>query len=140
MWWARYFVREDPGARPSVLVGQVAAEIAFNHNKHLRPEFLASSFGELGTAMTQLGFAPIRPRRLSIADYRLVGARYCSIGSSMAAQIRLAGGAGRSYTLYELRADEPFESIEEADLEIDGVGVSLWRESGLLIALARSRE
>ena len=91
---------------PSV-ANRVASEIVMNHNKQLPLEFLVPEFSDLCTAMSKLGFTPFRPQRLTDTHYELVGARYCSIGGSNAALIRLKDDAGHVLTLYEFRMDNP---------------------------------
>ena len=54
----------------------------------------------------------------------------------MTSQIRLTDGAGVVYTLYEFRDDSSFADIDIARLDIDGVRVMLWRESGMVMGLA----
>ncbi len=126
-----------PFFNPSTaLAHQVASEIAANHRKQLRPEFVVQSFADLHDVMPQLDFSPVRPQRVLGAGYKLVGARYCSICKLIAVQIRLRDGAGQAYTLYEFRGHESLESIREQSLEIDGVRISIWREAGLIMGLA----
>lgn len=114
---------------------QVAAEIALNHGKQLAIEVPADSFGELAAAMPKLGFAPIRAQQLSKSRYALVGARYCSIGGSIAVQVRLIH-EGRAYTLYQWRDDPAFALMRERSVDVEGVRVVLWREGGLIMGLA----
>lgn len=124
---------------PSALDRQVAAEIALNHNKQLSPEFETADMAELRTSMDKLDFAPVDPQRLQDGDYFLVGARYCSIGSTLAVQLRMTDDLGRPYTLYQFRDSEAFADLTAATLDVDGVRVTLWRESGLVLGLAQPR-
>ncbi|MEE9128897.1 MAG: hypothetical protein V3T84_02685 [Phycisphaerales bacterium] len=124
--------------RVPTIASRVASEIALNHNKQLPPEFLVTEFSDLCAAMSKLGFTPVRPQRFTDAQYELVGARYCSIGGSNAALIQLRDDAGRVLTLYEFREEKSFESIHEADLDVNGVRVILWREADLIMGLAGS--
>ena len=48
----------------------------------------------------------------------------------------LKDDAGRVLTLYEFRENKSFESIHEADLDVNGVRVILWREADLIMGLA----
>ena len=118
-------------------VGVLAAEIALNHHKALALDVETPSYDELRQAMPQLDFTPVAPDSLHGSAYELLGARYCSIGGSIAAQLRLRDASGRRATLYELRAPEIARGIERAETEVDGLRVSLWREGGLLLGLAR---
>ncbi len=123
---------KSPGSR----IRRIAAEIALNHHKQLPPEVLVETFLELRDALPALGFPPVRPRSKEFGDLDLVGARYCSITGRKAAQIRLTDGAGVVYTLYEFRDDSSLADIDIARLDIDGVRVTLWRESGMVMGLA----
>jgi hypothetical protein len=124
---------------PSALDRQVAAEIALNHNKQLRLEYETVDMAELRTAMDKLDFAPVDPQRLQDGGYFLVGARYSSIGATLAVQLRMTDDLGRPYTLYQFRDGEAFADLTETTLDVDGVRVILWRESGLVLALAQPR-
>ena len=115
----------------------VAAEIALNHNKQLEPEFLAAEFGGLHGAMPKLDFAPVEPRRLRNEGHRLAGARYCSVGGRIAAQIRLVDARGRNLTLYQFRAGDRYDRLTTSDFDFDGVRVTIWQEAGLVMGLAR---
>lgn len=125
--------------RPSALAREVAAEVALNHNKQFKPEFETVDMAELRTSMDKLDFAPVDPQRLEEGSYFLVGARYCSVGSAIAVQLRLTDDLGRPYTLYQFRDSKAFADLTESTLDVDGVRVTLWRESGLVLSLAQPR-
>ena len=118
---------------------KAAAEIAYNHNKNLDVEFQAASFRDLQKPLARLDFQLAAPARMQAEGLRLIGARYCSVGGHIAAQIRLAGPEGRRLTLYQFRPGTDYEGLSEAGIEseIDGVRVVVWREAGLVMGLAR---
>ncbi len=115
----------------------VASEIALNHHKALELDVEVDGFEELAGAMPLLDFSPMAPGAIATEGYRLLGARYCSIGGSIAAQIRLVDSGGVRATLYELRESGHAGLVDHADTEVDGLRVRLWREGGLLMGLAR---
>lgn len=116
----------------------VAAEIALNHNKQLEPEIRTNDYGAIKPGMPKLDFNPAAPDAVLAMDAELVGARYCSIGRDIAAQLRLEGDANETMTLYQLRGSDAPRDLETSRFDIDGVRVTLWREDGLLMGLAES--
>ena len=127
------------GRRAAELADRIAGEIALNHNKLLQPEVFTGSFAQLRGGLPLLDFELVKPRRAGVAELRLVGGRYCSVTEVIAAQIRLTDERGTAYTLYEFRAGRAFASIEETQLDVDGVRVTLWREGGIVMGLAEPR-
>jgi len=115
---------------------QIAREVALNHRKGFAPEVRAASFTELGAAMAKLDFQPLRPTKPGFDGLRLVGGRYCSIGDCIAVQATVTMPDGRRGTLYEVRPDARLARIGDAEFNIDGLRVRLWREGGLLLVLA----
>ncbi|MBI5209236.1 MAG: hypothetical protein HY927_04595 [Elusimicrobia bacterium] len=124
----------DRGA--SALAQAVAAEIARNHNKRLNVEFRAAAFDALERQMGKLEFSLLEPLRVKQRGLRLIGARYCSIQGQPAAQLRLQDKDGRPCTLYESAAVPALAGVPETQVEVNGVRVELWQESGLLMGLA----
>ncbi len=122
------------------LARSVAAEISLNHHKSLEPEFRSEDFAELGARMDRLGFTLVRPARIAESGAQLVGARYCSLGGWPAAQVQLRDDRDRRQTLYEVPLTGDLERVKGGAFEIDGLGVTLWREKGLLVGWARPLE
>jgi len=114
----------------------VAREIARNHRKHLDIEFVSASYAEVGARMPRLDFQVAEPRGPQAEGLRLVGARYCSLRGCIAAQLRLVGADGRSYTLYEVRDGPAFDGVQPARIDVEAVAVHIWREGGLVLGLA----
>lgn len=115
---------------------EVAREIARNHTKQLDPEFLSESYAEIGARMPRLDFRVAEPRGPQAEGLRLLGARYCSLRGCIAAQLRLVGTDGLSYTLYEVRDGPAFDGVEPARIEVGAVAVRIWREGDLVLGLA----
>jgi hypothetical protein len=119
---------------------EVAREIARNHEKQLDPEFVSASYAEIRARMPRLDFDVAEPRGPRMKGLRLVGARYCSLRGYIAAQLRLVGEEGRLHTLYEVRDGPAFDDIDPARIEVGGVAVDIWREGGLVLGLAATRD
>ena len=114
----------------------VAAEIALNHQKRFEIDYFSSDIADLNKDMTQLDFALVQPSGLK--DYKLVGARYCTIGDAIAAQLLLTKGqdAG-AYTLYQFRSSTPLALSEAVTMDVQDVRVTLWSEGALILGLAQ---
>jgi hypothetical protein len=114
-------------------------EIARNHARDLEPEFRTTSYEELARRMDRLDFEVRPAARLADRGFRLVGARYCSLGGRIAAQLRVIDEGGRKLTLYLVRAVRPIEEgqqIEEGRRTHNGVSVETWQVGDLIYGLA----
>lgn len=114
----------------------VAAEIALNHAKQFDSEFFPSSIPSLTQSMALLDFAPVYPQRLLLKKYNVDGARYCTIDSSIAVQVRLKDEAQQAYTLYEFRGPDSLQIEGEEVIAVGGIQVTLWQEGGVTMGLA----
>lgn len=119
----------------------VAAEIALNHAKQFDSEFFPASIPSLAHSMALLDFAPVAPRRMQLETYSVDGARYCTIDSSIAVQVRLQDEAQHTYTLYEFRGPDSLQIEGEEVIAVGDIEVTLWQEGGVTMGLAqRSHE
>lgn len=116
----------------------IAEEIALNHRKDLAVEFATPSFNHLGERMTKLDFPITRPTSTR-APGQLIGARYCSIRGSIAAQVKLTDREGRIYTLYETRWIPAYRGVPNRAVDVGEVRVVFWRQGDVLFGLARPR-
>ena len=124
---------------PSPVGEPLGREIARKHARDLEPEFRTTSYEELAQRMDRLDFEVRPAARLIDRGCRLVGARYCSLGGRIAAQLRVVDEGGRKLTLYLVRAVRPIEEgrqIEEGLRTHDGVSVETWQEGDLIYGLA----
>lgn len=119
---------------------RAAQEIALNHKKHLREEFVATDFATLRRQMSKLDFSLAEPTSLSALGLRIVGARYCSIQGHLAAQIKLTDVQGRRYTLYQTHIAADMAADVEWRSRIDGIDIRQWREADLFFGLATAME
>jgi hypothetical protein len=131
-----------PAVRPASpssaeLAAAVARQAAAGHNEKAELELRAHDFAELRVRMKSLDFAPVEPRTVREMSMRLVGARYAILGGAIAAQIVYLDAYGVPCTLYEARPVDRLANVPAGDHQIDGLEVTVWREKGLLMVLAR---
>lgn len=113
---------------------QVMKEVAYNHNKNLSPEVLTEDLGTIQEALPKLDFTLVASNKLKKNNWKIVGARYCSIKGKIAAQIKLLNTqSDKTYTLYQASIDI---DIADSSEYIDGAHVKLWTEKGLVFSLA----
>jgi len=101
-------------------------EVAMNHTTRLDLEFESSSIDTIDEQMVLLPFDVSLPEAVS-ASYKVEGE--LSHPVSM-----------RKLSVFMARAADELEAIDNSEKNIDGVDVKIWRESGLLYAMAGSFE
>lgn len=120
---------------------KIAKEVAYNHNKNMPMEIQTSSLDQIENYLSKLDFKLIRSERFTKPKWEIVGGRYCSIQGRLAALIKIVNKAeGTLYTLYQVPYFKGLDTVSTLPLEtyIDGIRVKIWREKGLLFALAES--
>lgn len=121
---------------------QIMDEIAYNHQQRMPIEVASASLEEIRGYLDKLTFPLIASNTLDKPDWKLLGGRYCSINGKIAAQLKLKNRSDNNvYTLYQASIDGELEKIvgdARTTKMIDGVGVSIWQEKGLLLGLASS--
>ncbi|MFK7800296.1 MAG: hypothetical protein AB8G95_01570 [Anaerolineae bacterium] len=117
-------------------IESVAAEIALNHAKKFNTEFTATNIANLSEEMHLLDFSVVHPQRMQYENYNIIGARYCTIDSSIAVQIHLEDDADHEYTLYEFREPTSFLANQEKVIDVEGIQVTLWKEGEVVMGLA----
>ena len=115
----------------------VAAEIALNHAKQFDSEFFPASIANLSQSMALLDFAPVHPKRMQLERYQINGARYCTIDSAIAVQVRLQDETQKGYTLYEFRGPDSLQIKGEEVISVGNIQVTLWQEGGVTMGLAQ---
>lgn len=124
----------------------IAKEVAKNH-MHLKPlEVSSSNFQKVSDYFSKLDFKPTPSVFLAKNNVsNLLGARYCSIQSVTAAQIRYKNGDGKFVTFYEVGYDaDKFGDMPQLSQRgqtmlptlhyVNGMKVNIWVENGLLMA------
>jgi len=120
---------------------RIMDEIAYNHKQDMPIEVASNSLDDIRKYLNRLSFPIISPTSLTMPNWQFLGGRYCSIDGKLAAQLKIKNLADNNiYTLYQASTEAGVDQLSNARLTdmIDGVGVSIWREKGLLLGLASS--
>jgi len=115
---------------------RIQREVATNHLKLRQPDYQGGSLVTLREQMNELDFYLIDVELPIDESVQLVGARYCSIDGQLAAQLHFEDATGRRWTLYQTRLTDPLRRVQLDGSPLDGVGVRLWHEKGVFLALA----
>ena len=116
---------------------RIMNEIAYNHKQDMPIEVTSGSLDEIRKYLNKLSFPIISPSALALPNWQFLGGRYCSINGKLAAQLKIKNLADNNiYTLYQASTKAGISG--ELSEMIDGIGVSIWREKGLLLGLASS--
>lgn len=125
--------------RDYVAAEELAMIAARDHNRRLAVEVRASDYDELRARMARLDFNPVMPQRAEEMSLRVVGARYSSVGGLSAVEIKLVEPSGGICTLIQVRPDDRLARIGPSrQFVIDGLRIDVWKEKGLVMALART--
>ena len=125
-------VAQAPGH--SGLSDRLADEVWRHYLVLKPPEVRGNGFGDLAAQLPRLDFE-LRAPRLPTGWFT-EGARYCSVDGELAAQIQLRDENGHRYALYVTRARPKFDPLTDRRVRRDGGSVRVWREAGLVYALA----
>jgi len=120
---------------------RIMSEIAYNHKQGMPIEVASNSLADIRNYLDKLSFPIISPNTMNNANWQFLGGRYCSINGKLAAQLKIKNLADNTvYTLYQAATKGGAGKSDKTRLTrmIDGVGVSIWREKGLLLGLASS--
>ena len=120
---------------------RIMDEIAYNHKQDMPIEVASNSLDDIRKYLNKLSFPIISPTSLTLPNWQFLGGRYCSIDGKLAAQLKIKNLADNNvYTLYQASTEAGVDQLNDLRLTdmIDGVGVSIWREKGLLLGLASS--
>ncbi len=130
-WWA------SASRSPRSISAAVARQAAVGHNERSELEFRVHQYTELRAKMKSLDFTLVEPAMMQEMHMRLVGARYTTLAGEIAAQILYVDEHGVPCTLYEARPAEKLADIAPGEHQVDGLRVSVWKEKGLVMVLAR---
>jgi hypothetical protein len=134
--WLAVFNGSTPDS-PREIASTVARAAAEGHNERQELEFRVSRTAELRRVMKSLDFAPVEPDMMARMNMHIVGARYTTLEGVIAAQILYLDPKGEPCTLYLARPVEKLSRIATGEHSVDGLRVSVWREKGLVMVLAR---
>jgi hypothetical protein len=116
---------------------EVAAAVAAHHVHDQPPQIRSHQMHDIVAGLPRLDFTVRLPQRPDLPAWTLRGARYCSLGGSIAAQLSLQDAMGGRHTVYVARALPPLDGLRFAT-QVDGVSVELWSEDRLAYAWARA--
>ncbi|MGK0271722.1 MAG: hypothetical protein ACI88H_002388 [Cocleimonas sp.] len=119
---------------------RIMNEIVYNHKQDMPIEIASDSLTDIGEYLNKLGFSIILPSALAKPNWKFLGGRYCSINGKLAAQLKIKNMKdNNTYTFYQASVGNDLKKsgVDSMSDTIDGVGVSIWQEKGLLLGLAR---
>ena len=123
--------------KPSSLPQAVAAEIAKNHNAQLAMEISSSDYQEVAAKLDRIKFSLTPPSGEFGRQFTLIGGRYCSIQTELAAQLRVQENAtGKMHTFYVTPLTIDLGALKETTQTVKGVKVRLWKEGDRFFGLA----
>jgi len=125
------------GESPQQIAAAVAHQAAIGHNDKQELEFHVRDCAELQEQMKSLDFTLVEPAMVKEMGMRIVGARYATLAGKMAAQILYIDSHGLPCTLYEVRPADQLARVATGEYQVDGLRVSVWKERGLVMVLAR---
>ncbi len=134
--WLAVFRGAAPES-PQLTAAIIARQAAAGHNEKQELDFRVDDCAELRKQMKSLDFAPVEPSLIRHMNMRVVGARYTTLQGKIAAQIVYVDPKGVPCTLYQVRPVDKLARIATGEHEVDGLRVSVWREKGLIMVLAR---
>lgn len=116
---------------------RIATEVASAHAKLLDPEFITADYQELQQQLERIDYSILPSSDFLREKYALVGARYCSIHTCLAVQIRLRDKVtGQPVTLYIAKLDPVLEKARPDTRVIEGVRVQVWKDEQRFFAMA----
>jgi len=125
---------------------RIAQEVLINHIKIKKLDLETSSMTELINYFERLNFSPFYSKLLEGAEFRLLGARYCTLQGVIALQYRFLSPGGNVVTYYQALYDkERFGRLPDTKnnqtphvVNAQGFTVSIWREDGVVTVLAKA--
>ena len=120
------------------LLQRIAQEVSYNHRKDMPSEIITSNYDDINRKLDRLDFKVVESQKLG-PQYALVGGRYCSIQSHIAAQLQIENTKSQKMlTLYQFSLNNINGSLESvtSSLRSQGVKVKIWKEGSVGFALA----
>ncbi|MCO7223197.1 hypothetical protein [Pleionea sp. CnH1-48] len=130
-----------PQYQQEQLMQSIAQEVAKNHLKMKPLDVRTSELSAIQSRLDKLDFSPLASNHFAFSQQNLLGARYCSIQSITAAQLRFRSTDTGFKTLYQVPYDaKKFGDIPDTDKGEQplqryekGLQVNIWKEKGLLM-------
>tara|TARA_R110002096_G_scaffold4501_22_gene21192 strand:- start:2211 stop:2795 length:585 start_codon:yes stop_codon:yes gene_type:complete len=116
---------------------RVVVEIAQSHRKALKPEFQISAIPELQAVMDRLDFSLLPVADTLSERFEISGARYCSVGGQLAAQLRVRERKNQTpATLYVASLTPKLNRTRPCATCLGDVTVELWDDGARYYGLA----
>ena len=123
--------------KPADSTNAMATEITKNHNKQLAMEIKSGDYREVQTELDRIPFSLKLPEKTIRSKFTLVGGRYCSIQTELAAQLRLSNiDTGEPCTLYITKLTDSLRQLKPTTRTAKGVKVKLWSDDQRFFGLA----
>lgn len=135
-----------PDAGQPVLA-RIAEEVRVNHVQVKPLDVEASTYESLRSDMSLLDFVLQAPMSLTdMGALTLVGGRYCTLQGVLATQLVFEDSDGQRVTMYQAGYDarrfgaipDLTEQATPAKLSDHGLDIQVWRQEGVVLALARA--
>ena len=123
--------------KPSRLPQAVASEIVKNHTAQLAMEISSSDYQKVAAKLDRIKFSLTPPSGEFSRQFTLIGGRYCSIQTELAAQLRVRENTtGKMHTLYITPLTIDLGALKETTQAIKEVKVRFWTEGNRFFGLA----
>lgn len=127
---------------------RIVNEILTNHLNDKPLDLTTDSIEDINRFFVRLDFSPFLSTRINTAGLKPLGGRYCTLQGVIALQLRLVTADGRTVTYYQSRFDKRYfgelpdieKGAEPGVVYERGVKLSIWRERGVVNALAQPVE
>ncbi|TQV87316.1 hypothetical protein [Aliikangiella coralliicola] len=137
-----------PQYQQEKMVSAIVSEVAKNHLKMKPLDISSNQYAQLRKSLDKLDFSITNSSYFTSEQDSLLGARYCSIQTVTAAQLRFIKSTDQLITLYQV----PYDHQKHADIpDVEngeqplvrfklGLRVELWQEKGLLMVSTQAIE
>ncbi|MGK2855781.1 MAG: hypothetical protein ACSLFQ_01105 [Thermoanaerobaculia bacterium] len=126
-----------PGVAAPGVSERLAEEVARRHGRCIEEiDFRAEDLSRLLAQMQKIDFVSGVPSRRGIDRMKVKGAHYCVLDGQIAIHVVLVDESGGLVSLFETKASASVASLRSASHRMGGTDVDLWRERGVLYAVA----
>jgi hypothetical protein len=127
---------------------RIAHEVLTNHLKIKALDIETDSMIELQNYFSRLEFSPFFSMQQNLADFRLLGGRYCTLQGVVASQLRFLSNKGEMVTYYQALYDEThfgiLPDINRGEMPQviyeQGFAMTIWKEKNVVTVLANTAQ
>lgn len=114
----------------------ILQEASINHRSKLQLDFNSQELPVLAKVMNKLDFPLLLPESMR-QQFKILGARYCTLNGKLAAHIKLDNGSGeKTVSLFMTQNRKNFSALADQSEDVNGVNVSTWTADGMFYVLA----